>query len=139
MVSGSFDQTARIWDVRQALALHLLRSTRVRSSRSGRHSTGRRLRHRRPTRRQISGPLNGQIITTCNGHRQEVSKVVFAPQDTKVLTASDDCTSSIWDSDISECLEVLMGHTDYILGCAFNYTGDCIISASRDNTVEGGQ
>ena len=30
---------------------------------------------------------------------------------------------------------MLEGHTDSVLTCAFNYAGDRIITASKDNTV----
>jgi dynein assembly factor with WDR repeat domains 1 len=32
-------------------------------------------------------------------------------------------------------LEVLEGHTDAVLTCAYNYAGDRIVTAGRDNTV----
>ena len=48
----------------------------------------------------------------------------------------DDKTCRVWDSETGECLQTLEGHTDEIFACAFNYEGDTIISASKDNTCK---
>jgi len=49
-------------------------------------------------------------------------------QGSKVITASSDKTCRIWDTSNGECINVLEGHTDEIFSCAFNYSGDTIIT-----------
>lgn len=68
------------------------------------------------------------------GHSDEISKICFNPQGTRVLTASSDLTARIWDSETGDCLQTLDGHNDEIFSCAFNYEGDTIITGSKDNT-----
>lgn len=58
----------------------------------------------------------------------------FNPQGTRIVTASSDCSSRLWDVESGELLQVLEGHTDEIFSCAFNYEGDSIITGSKDNT-----
>ena len=57
------------------------------------------------------------------GHEGEISKITFNPQGSRILTASSDKTSRLWDVESGECLQVLEGHTDEIFSCAFNYEG----------------
>ena len=40
------------------------------------------------------------------GHKGEISKVIFNPQGSRVLTASIDKTARLWDSTSGECLQV---------------------------------
>jgi dynein assembly factor with WDR repeat domains 1 len=60
---------------------------------------------------------------------------MFAPQGTRVLTASEDFTCRIWDVATGACTDTLAGHSNDIVAAAFNYAGDRIITASQDNTV----
>ena len=62
------------------------------------------------------------------GHKGEVSKVVFSAQGARLLTASGDKTARLWDVGTGECVQVLEGHTEEIFSCAFNYEGDTIIT-----------
>ena len=78
--------------------------------------------------------MTGACHAILAGHEGEISKVTFNPQGTRVLTASSDKTSRIWDTDTGDSLQVLEGHTDEIFSCAFNYEGDTIITGSKDNT-----
>ena len=40
------------------------------------------------------------------GHKGEISKVIFNPQGSRVLTASIDKTARLWNSSSGECLQV---------------------------------
>jgi dynein assembly factor with WDR repeat domains 1 len=46
------------------------------------------------------------------GHEKDISKVVFNPQGTKILTAGYDQIARLWDSETGELLQKLEGHTD---------------------------
>ncbi len=50
------------------------------------------------------------------------------------MTGSSDKTIRLWDADVGKCKQVLEGHNEEIFSCAFNYEGDTIITASKDNT-----
>eukprot|EP01030_Chromulinospumella_sphaerica_P031105 gene31105-31700_t len=77
--------------------------------------------------------MTGACHAILSGHEGEISKVTFNPQGSRILTASSDNTSRIWEVETGECLQVLEGHTDEIFSCAFNYDGDTIITGSKDN------
>lgn len=48
--------------------------------------------------------------TVLEGHEGEISKAVFNPQGTKVLSASFDRTARLWDVESGKMLQVLEGH-----------------------------
>lgn len=61
-------------------------------------------------------------------------QVCFNPAGSLVLSASQDHTARLWDTDSAQCIQVLEGHSDDVFSCAFSYYGDTIITASKDNT-----
>jgi dynein assembly factor with WDR repeat domains 1 len=50
------------------------------------------------------------------------------------MTASSDTSVKLWDVELGTCKQTLEGHKEEIFSCAFNYFGDAIITASKDNT-----
>jgi dynein assembly factor with WDR repeat domains 1 len=50
------------------------------------------------------------------------------------MTGSSDTTVRLWDVETGTCKQVLEGHKEEIFSCAFNYDGNTIITASKDNT-----
>lgn len=64
-----------------------------------------------------------QLESTMCGHLKEISRVIFNPMGTRVLTASADHTARIWNTETGACEQILNGHTDEIISCAFNYPG----------------
>ena len=52
------------------------------------------------------------------------------------MTASADKTCRLWDVVSGKCKQILEGHKDEIFSCAFNYDGDFIITASKDNSCK---
>jgi dynein assembly factor with WDR repeat domains 1 len=72
--------------------------------------------------------ITGRCLHVLEGHEQEISKVMFNPQGTLLVTASNDMTARVWDVAGGFCLQVLAGHTDEIFGCAINYNGNTIIT-----------
>lgn len=46
------------------------------------------------------------------GHEGEVSKAVFNPQGTKILSAGFDHTARLWDAESGQLLQTLEGHED---------------------------
>ena len=78
-----------------------------------------------------------------------ILQVTYNPQGSLILTASSDKTARLWDPTSGNCIQVnldmatllllsycqththtqcLEGHSDEIFSCAFNYTGDIIIT-----------
>ena len=59
---------------------------------------------------------------------------MFAPDGSRILTASYDNTARLWDRD-GKPLATLKGHTDMVTSAVFAPDGGRILTASDDNTA----
>ena len=60
----------------------------------------------------------------------------FSPDGTRIVTASDDKTATVWDARTGTILLELKGHTSYLLSVAFSPDGTRIVTASQDSTAK---
>ncbi len=137
IVSGSEDQTAKIWETASGrLQLTL-----------GRLSTGIRSVAFSPDGQRIatgSGDQNasvwdaasGQLLFTLEGHQTGISSVAFSPDGQRIATGSWDQTAKIWDGTTGKLLRTLQGHTGVIWSLAFSPDSQRIVTGSRDGTAK---
>ena len=76
-----------------------------------------------------------RIRRTINGHNASVNVVAYSPDGRRIVTASQDGTSKIWDVTSNEML-LLSGHTDSIIDADFSPDGVHIATASADGTAK---
>jgi WD40 repeat protein len=92
----------------------------------------------RPTL-QNSWPLPDQPDlldpSVTNGHTGAVGRCMFSPDGRLILSASDDATLRLWESDTGKLIRTLHGHTDRVRGCAFSPDGKLLVSSSGDDTL----
>ncbi|AFY58453.1 WD40 repeat-containing protein [Rivularia sp. PCC 7116] len=67
-------------------------------------------------------------------HTKALTSARFSPDGKRILTASEDGTAIIWNSDGKE-LAVLKGHTGRVYSAVFSPDGKRILSASEDKTA----
>ena len=65
-----------------------------------------------------------------------LSAVVYSPDGKKIITASEDKTAKVWDSDTFKELGTLIGHTDDLISVTFSPCGKQIVTTSRDHTAK---
>ncbi|XP_067138314.1 lissencephaly-1 homolog isoform X3 [Centruroides vittatus] len=70
------------------------------------------------------------------GHRAPVTKVVFHPVFSVMVSSSEDATIKVWDYETGDYEKTLKGHTDSVQDVAFDHTGKWLISCSADMTVK---
>jgi dynein assembly factor with WDR repeat domains 1 len=51
------------------------------------------------------------------------------------MTASQDSTVRLWDTETGECTQVLANHSDEVFSSLFSYDGEAVITASKDNCI----
>jgi WD40 repeat protein len=77
-------------------------------------------------------PIASSIL---RGHGDAVSTVAFSPDDRWILTASEDGTARVWQSDGTGEPVVLAGHEGELTAAAFSPDGSRVVTASRDGTA----
>ncbi|KAL2830847.1 WD40-repeat-containing domain protein [Aspergillus cavernicola] len=74
-------------------------------------------------------------IHIMEGHTEPVTKVIFSPDDRFLLSASDDHTVRVWDTETGTCLNTLEGHMGPVLSIAVSPNGAWVASFAMDLTV----
>jgi platelet-activating factor acetylhydrolase IB subunit alpha len=69
------------------------------------------------------------------GHRAPVTRVLFHPRFSVVITASEDACIKVWDSDTGEVERTLRGHTNAVQDLAVSNSGMLLASCSADFTL----
>ncbi|EJC98375.1 WD40 repeat-like protein, partial [Fomitiporia mediterranea MF3/22] len=137
IVSGSDDETIRIWNVEKGQTICDPRGGHVDAVWSVAFS--------HDGTRVASGAADntiriwesGQCLSVpFEGHDDEVCSVAFSPDGKRVVSGSDDRTIRIWDVVTGQVVcGPLKGHTDYVRSVAFSPDGTRVVSGSEDGTV----
>jgi WD40 repeat protein len=139
IVSGSWDETVRLWDVRtgqpigQPLKGDGFKVTSVAFSPDGKRIVsggwGKTL--------QMWNTQTGQLIgQPLRGHGAEIKAVAFSPDGGRIVSASQDKTLRLWNSKTGQSIgQPLKGHGAGIRAVVFSPDGSRIVSGSEDKTI----
>ncbi|KAG8809914.1 hypothetical protein FRC18_004338 [Serendipita sp. 400] len=139
IVSGSFDETIRLWDAEtgQQLGEPLRGHTDIVWSVSF-SPDGRRI---------VSGSLDKtirlwdtetgqQLGEPLRGHTDSIYSVSLSPDGRRIVSGSLDKTIRLWDAETGQPSgEPLRGHTDSVHSVSFSPDGRRIVSGSLDKTI----
>lgn len=138
LVTGSWDQSAKIWDIQTGGALRKLDGfhqgyvNSVQFSPDGQTIlTG----SDDATARLWDVATGEPRATVLVGHSARVRQARFNIDGSQVLTAASDKTARIWDSQSGETLLTLSGHEWGLLCGEFSRDGQRVITGSEDNTA----
>ena len=136
VLTGSYDNTARLWDAATGAAVAPLEGhtnwvTAVAFSPDGK----RVLTGSDDNTARIWDPATGAAIATLEGHTARVTAVAFSPDGQRVLTGSGDKTARLWDAATGAAVAALEGHTGAINAVAFSPDGQRVLTSSDDNTA----
>ena len=139
IVSGSRDETIRVWDaqtggqVGNPLQGHTSSVNSVAFSPDGRHIVSG---SRDQTIRVWDVQTGGQVGNPLQGHTSSVRSVAFSPDGRHIVSGSDDQTIRVWDAQTGgQVGNPLQGHTGYVRSVAFSPDGRHIVSGSNDQTI----
>ena len=138
LVTGSWDRSAKIWDiatgkaVRKLDGLHQGYVNSVEFSPDGQtiltaSDDG--------TARLWDAATGEPSETILQGHESRIRQASFSRDGTHVLTTANDKTARIWDRHTGETLQTLVGHEWAVLCGEFSRDGERIITGSEDNTA----
>ena len=135
-VSGSWDNTVRVWDLAtgealRVLAGHTLPVAAVAVTPDGARAVSGSLD--RTVR--VWDPATGETLRTLEGHTDWVRAVAVTPDGTRAVSGSADHTVRVWDLATGETLRTLKGHADGVTAIAVTPDGTRAVSGSYDATV----
>ena len=137
IISGSWDNTIKIWDANTGECLKTL---------EGHSNVVRSVAYSPDGRKIISGSTDktikiwnanrGKYLQTLEGHSDRVYSVAYSPDGKRIISGSQDKTVKIWDANTGECLKTLAGHSYWVYSVAYSPDGTKIISGSLDGTIK---
>ena len=137
IVSGSDDETIKIWDANKGEHLQTLRGHADYVNSVAYSPDGTKI---------VSGSWDKtikiwdenteQCLQTLRGHSESVWSVAYSPDGTKIISGSADNTIKIWDANTGQCLKTLEGHSSVVNSVAYSPDGTKIISGSSDKTIK---
>lgn len=84
---------------------------------------------------QVWDMNSGSCIHTLRGHNDEILDVAFNSTGSKLVTASADGNSRVYNTMTGACHSILNGHEGEISKVTFNPQGSRILTASSDKTA----
>ena len=138
LVTGSWDQSAKIWNVatgravRKLDGLHQGYVNSVEFSPNGKSV----LTGSDDGTAQLWEVSTGEPTgTTFRGHESRVRQARFSRDGQQILTTANDKTARIWDRESGKSLKTLVGHEWAVLCGDFSADGQRVITGSEDNTA----
>ena len=139
IVSGSRDNTVRVWDaqtgqsVMDPLKGHNNFVTSVAFSPDSRHIVSGSLDN---TFRVRDAQTGQSVIASLKGHDDRVTSVAFSPDGRHIVSGSFDKTVRVWDAQTGQSvMDPLKGHHYCVTSVAFSPDGRYIVSGSIDKIV----
>ncbi|MEE8502177.1 MAG: WD40 repeat domain-containing protein, partial [Kiloniellales bacterium] len=136
VLTGSYDETARLWDVATGVEVkrfdgHDWVVTSVAFSPDGQTVlTGSWDKTAR-----LWDVATGAEMKRFVGHYDEVTSVAFNPDGRTVLTGSRDRTARLWNVATGAKVKRFVGHDRWVLSVAFSPDGRTVLTGSRDETA----
>ena len=136
-VSGSDDETLKVWDLESGAELTTLR---------GHSKLVRAVAVTPDGRRAVSGSwdrtlkvwdlASGRVLRTLYGQFDGVNAVAVTPDGRRVVSGSEDNTLNVWDLESLEWQMALRGHAAAIRAVAVTRDGRRAVSGSEDRTLK---
>jgi WD40 repeat protein len=137
LVTGSDDNTARLWDLAKGFCLRTYEG----------HTMGVRAMAISPDGRRLvtMGSWDqtarlwdletGRPLQRYTGHTGWVSAVAITPDGKRLVTGSGDRTARLWDLGTGRCLQRYEGHTGSVTAVAISPDGKRLVTGSWDQTA----
>ncbi|HCF26117.1 MAG TPA: serine/threonine protein kinase [Cyanobacteria bacterium UBA11049] len=136
LVSGSDDQTIKIWDLFKLQELRTLQGHKNWVYAVAISPDGKTLVSGSKDNTVKVWAKTGQELHTLTGHTSFVNSVAISPNSQKIASGSYDRTIKIWNLNTGQELRTLRGHTAEVLSVAISPNGQKLASGSTDDTIK---
>jgi WD40 repeat protein/GTPase SAR1 family protein len=135
-LSGSDDNTVRLWDARRGNCLRVLEGhtagvNSVAWSADGQAALSGSDDHTV----RLWDARTGKCIRVFKGHTGPVWSVAWSADGQEVLSGSDDHTVRLWDARTGRCLVFLLRHAGGVRSVVWSADGQLALSGSADRTL----
>jgi WD40 repeat protein len=136
LVSGSRDQSVRLWNIDSGEQVRVLKGHTDRVSSVAFSPDGQFLvSGSRDKSVRLWNIDSGEQVQVFNGHTDKVTSVAFSPNGQFLVSGSGDKSVRLWNIDSGEQVQVFEGHTGWVNSVAFSPNGQFLVSESyHDNT-----
>jgi len=136
IVSGSSDQSVRVWDALTGAELMALNGHTDWVTSIAFSSDGTRIVSGSSDQSvRVWDALTGAELMALNGHTDWVTSVAFSSDGTRIVSGSSDQSVWVWDALTGAELTALNSHTGSVTSVAFSNDGTRIVSGSKDQSV----
>ena len=136
VLTASWDNTARLWDVASGQELRALRGHEDQVLRAQFSADGRTvLTASWDKTARLWDVASGKELRALRGHEEGVWAAQFSVDGKTVLTASGDTTARLWDVASGRELRALRGHDREVTSAQFSPNGKTVLTASGDKTA----
>jgi len=133
VVSSSYDNTLRVWDVDTGRTLATLQGHTHSVSALAVLPDGRVVSGSSDKTLRVWDVDTGRMLATLQSHTHSVRTLVVL-SDGRIISGSEDKTLRVWDVDTGRTLATLQGHTDSVMTLAVLPDGH-VVSGSLDKTL----
>ncbi|RUT04073.1 hypothetical protein DSM106972_049870 [Dulcicalothrix desertica PCC 7102] len=132
IVTASFDNTARVWDIRgkQLAVLNGHTGAVLNASFS---PDGQRIVTASKDNTARVWDIKGNQLVEFNEHKSAVLSASFSPDGQHIVTASRDETARVWDIRGKQL--AVLKHDNAVFSANFSHDGKRMVTASNDNTA----
>ena len=137
IVTGSFDQTVKIWDSATGKATQRLAVDDMKNVNSARFSPdgGKVLTASEDGKARLWNVATGALEPVSYAHKGPIYAAEFNRDGSLIATCGDDLTARIWNAATGKPLLVLQGHSRAVRAVAFSPDGKWLATGSDDNTA----
>ncbi len=133
--SGGRDRIVRIWNATTGKEMRAFPKTAQEIRALAFSNTGQRLAFAAGVTVRLVDPRLGVELRRFSGHSDVIRQLLFADDDRRLYSASDDRSIRAWDVGSGKEVQRFMRHTAGVTGVVLTAESWTLISGSRDQTI----
>ncbi|WP_010585257.1 WD40 domain-containing protein [Schlesneria paludicola] len=137
VVTGSWDNTAKIWDARTGHSIRKLENGHTSLINTAVFSPDGNfiLTASDDGTAKLWDVESGTVVRALEGHGDRVRSGMFSPNGDYIVTTSSDKTARLWNAKSGELIREFKGHEWAVVCVDFSKDGRWIVTGSEDNTA----